>query len=217
MKVGSPIKICVLLITLIFFTACDLNGNNMVSFVNDEENAEIIQNDPADMIYSFEYEANDDDFPNLNIWVDKYVDGEKKETTLSLSQNLIEAESDEGELTYIFKNIHPEYNDGDAVDLQLMIGNMGDTASGLLTDAPVDLEAQNSISYGPLLNDSSYTLSGEEEIIAGMIALNAGSRMTSLNLETDMPSNIDLDEYIKENAHDIDVLYIMKIQFSEEI
>lgn len=69
-------------------------------------------------------------------------------------------------------------------------------------------------------NDNQVTLidqEEDEEVVAAMIALNDDSQMPAFNLEPDMLSNIDFDEHINEIAGDIDVLYIMKIQFTEEI
>lgn len=63
----------------------------------------------------------------------------------------------------------------------------------------------------------SFSLNNDEEIVAAMVALNEASEMPAFNLESDMPPNIDFDEHIKEIASDVDVVYIMKVQFTEEM
>lgn len=67
------------------------------------------------------------------------------------------------------------------------------------------------------MSEDGYTLTEDEEVVAAMVALNDASRMPVFELEPDMPSNIDFDEHINEIAGDVDLLYIMKIQFTDDI
>lgn len=212
-------KIGFLLMTSIFLTACNFANDNKVTLIDQEEDEEVvvIQNDSGNLVYDFEYEANDDEFTNLNIWIDQYIDGDKEEIVLSLTHNLADHEEDGGHLAFILNNIVPEYSEGESVDFQLAINQNEDTVNSSLTDTDVTLDPGYSIAYGSVLSDDGYTLTNDEEVVAAMVALNDDSRMPAFNLEPDMPSNIDFDEHINEIAGEVDVLYIMKIQFTEEI
>jgi len=118
-----------------------------------------------------------------------------------------------GQLSFSLKNIVPEHSDGENVDLQLEI-NQNESS---LTDTDVTVTPEYSIAYGHVTDEDRYTLTEDEELVAAMVALNDASEMPAFNLEPDMPSNIDFDEHIKEITNDVDVVYIMIIQFTEEI
>lgn len=212
-------KFVFLLMASFFLTACGFGNNNKVALINQEEDEEgaVIQDDLSDLVYDFEYESNNDDFTNLNIWVDQYVNGEKMETVHSLTNNLADVEEDDGQLSFFLNNIVPEHSEGENIDFQLAINQDEDTVNSSLTDTDIAVDSEYSIAYGPVLSDDGYTLTDDEEVVAAMVALNEDSRMPSFNLEPDMPANIDFDEHIKDIAGDVDVLYIMKIQFTEEI
>ena len=212
-------KISILLMTTISLTACSFGNDNKVTLIDQEEDEEVvvIQNDLGNLVYDFEYEANDDEFTNLNIYIDQYVNGEKEGTVLSLTQNLADIEEDEGELAFFLNNIVPEHSEGESIDFQLAINQNEDTVDSSLTGTDVAIDPEYAIAYGPLLSEDGYTLTEDEEVVAAMVALNDASRMPVFELEPDMPSNIDFDEHINEIAGDVDLLYIMKIQFTEEI
>lgn len=114
-------KISILLMTTISLTACSFGNDNKVTLIDQEEDEEVvvIQNDLGNLVYDFEYEANDDEFTNLNIYIDQYVNGEKEGTVLSLTQNLADIEEDEGELAFFLNNIVPEHSERESIDFQL--------------------------------------------------------------------------------------------------
>lgn len=208
-------RIGVLLMVSIFLTACSLGNNNKIALIEDEKNEEgaVIEEDLSNLVYDFEYEVNDEEFSNLSIWIDQYVNGGTKETVLSLSRDLTDLEENEGQLSFSLNNIVPEHSGRESIDFQLEI-NQNETS---LTDTVVTVSPKHAIAYGHVLNEDGYTLTEDEEIVAAMVALNEASEMPAFNLESDMPPNIDFDEHIKEIASDVDVVYIMKVQFTEEM
>lgn len=208
-------KVGILLITSIFLTACSLGNNNEVALIEDEENEEgaVFEEDLRNLVYDFEYEANDDEFSILNIWIDQYVNGEFKETVLSSSRNLTNLEENEGQLSFSLNNIVPEHSEAENVDFHLEI-NQNESS---LTGTDVTVTPEYSIAYGHVTDEEGYTLTEDEELVAAMVALNDASEMPAFHLEPDMPSNIDFAEHIKEIASDVDVVYIMMIQFTKEM
>lgn len=212
-------KISILLMSSILLTACSFGNDNKVTLIDQEEDeeVEVIQNDLGNLVYDFEYEADDDEFSNLNIWIDHYVNGEKEGTVLSLTKNLADIEEDGGQLSFFLNNIVPEHSKGESIDFQLAINQNEDTVDSSLTGTDVAIDPEYAIAYGPVLSEDGYTLTEDEEVVAAIVALNDASRMPAFALEPDMPSNIDFDGHINEIAGEVDLVYIMKIQFTEEV
>ena len=82
------------------FDGCIATGET-----KEEENEEgaVFEEVLRNLVYDFKHEANDDDFSNLNIRIDQYVNGELKERDNSLSHNLTDFEENEGSAVIFFK------------------------------------------------------------------------------------------------------------------
>lgn len=207
-------KSCLLLL-LVFLSGCGFGNDNKVSIANIDSDDEMIINSLSEVVYVFDYDLNNEDYPYLNIWVDKYVAGEKEEDAQVLSYNLSESDSDIGKFVYSFNIVNSEDNEHTNFDVNLIFAESGGGVTTSYVDELFSTNGEHGLAHGAVDPNLSESLSGDEEIALASISINDGESSIP-GLEMYAPSGINFDDYIKEIAGSIDTYYVMKAQFSKE-
>lgn len=205
----------ILLVIVLLAAGCSFSSDNKIKQSDISPEDEMLFDSLRDIVHIFEYEFHNDDYPVLNIWIDKYVNGEKQKTQEPLSLDLSEVENDAGKIAYTFDGIS-SVNEDEIIDVNLILNDAGGGSATSFEDR-IEIESSEIGSgHGPVLREKSVSLSNDDEITLGVLAIGDSRNLPVPDIQPFAPENMGQDEYIQEMAGDVEVFYVMRAKFDKK-